>query len=131
MVKNAGNNGTSSTGRKSGLLPDKMMVPKVFNNDIAEWNKWKEDVSKYFDENKEGIHKVMEEVSRLTVPVTVDVLGTAAKNYPQVRSNVEQWKHLYRALEKLTEGEAARVLSTFKDDNGFEAWRQLHLRFEP
>jgi hypothetical protein len=34
-------------------------------------------------------------------------------------------------LEKLTEGEAAKVISTVKDENGFEAWRQLHLRFEP
>ena len=39
--------------------------------------------------------------------------------------------HLYRALEKLVEGEAAKVVSTVAEENGFEAWRQLHLRFEP
>jgi len=42
-----------------------------------------------------------------------------------------KWKHLYRALEKLTEGEAQKVISTVAGENGFEAWRQLHLRFEP
>ena len=38
---------------------------------------------------------------------------------------------MYRALERFTDGEAAKVLSTVKDDNCFEAWRQLHLRCEP
>ena len=38
---------------------------------------------------------------------------------------------MFRALEKLTEGQAEKVLSTAKNENGFEAWRQLHLAFEP
>ena len=29
------------------------------------------------------------------------------------------------------DGEAAKVVSTVAEENGFEAWRQLHLRFEP
>ena len=28
--------------KKTGLLPDKMMVPSTFNSDILQWNKWKE-----------------------------------------------------------------------------------------
>ena len=117
--------------KKTGLLPDKMMVPKTFDSDILQWNKWKEGVMKYFDESREGIKKVMEEVARYKDPVTAEVLRETARSYPEVLSSVEQWKHLYRALEKLTEGEASKVLSTVKDENGFEAWRQLHLRFEP
>ena len=27
--------------KKTGLLPDKMMVPKTFDSDILQWNKWK------------------------------------------------------------------------------------------
>ena len=50
---------------------------------------------------------------------------------PNKIADLEKWKHLYRALEKLTEGEAFKVISTVADENGFEAWRQLHLRFEP
>ena len=38
---------------------------------------------------------------------------------------------IYRALEKLTEGEAHKVISTVPNENGFEAWRQLTMRFEP
>ena len=36
--------------KKQGLLPDKMMIPKVLQDDVSTWRKWKEDVSKYFDE---------------------------------------------------------------------------------
>ena len=131
-IKMVDGNGNGGAGHKKiGLLPDKMMLPKVFNDDIMQWNKWKQDVAKYFDESKEGIKNVMEQVANLKNPVTSEVLKEAAQNYPQVLSSVEQWKHLYRALEKLTDGEAAKIISTVKDENGFEAWRQLHLRFEP
>jgi hypothetical protein len=125
MGRHNGNN------KKNGFLPDKMMIPKSFDNDVGKWRKWKDDVTKYFDEGKEGIKVVMEDVARLEQEVTREVLQEAAKNYPQVLSDLEQWKHLYRALEKLVEGEAAKVVSTVKEENGFEAWRQLHLRFEP
>ena len=103
--------GAPSNNKNTGLLPDKMMVPKTLNSDILQWNSWKEGVMKYFDETKEGIKKVMEEVARYKDPVTAEVLRETARSYPQVLSTVEQWKHLYRALEKLTDGEAAKVLS--------------------
>ena len=53
------------------------------------------------------------------------------KNPEAVGERVKKWKHLFRALEKLTAGEAGKVVSTVREENGFEAWRQLHLRFEP
>ena len=86
---------------------------------------------KYFDEGKEGIKVVMEEVAYSEQEITRELLKDAAYRFPQVQGDLEQWKHLYRALEKLTEGEAAKIVSTVKDENGFEAWRQLHVRFEP
>ena len=44
--------GDPDNNKKTGLLPDKMMVPKTFNSDILERNNWKEGVMKYFDESK-------------------------------------------------------------------------------
>ena len=130
-LKKTGIGRHSGNNKKSSFLPDKMMIPKTFDNDVGHWRKWTDDVTKYFDEGKEGIKVVMEDVARLEQEVTREVLQEAARNYPQVLSDLEQWKHLYRALEKLVEGEAAKVVSTVKEENGFEAWRQLHLRFEP
>ena len=51
-----------------------------------------------------------------------------------IRGSLQQpleWKHLYRASEKMTEGEAQKVVTTVPDEEGFEAWRQHNLRFEP
>ena len=117
--------------KKTSFLPDKMMVPQKFADDVAQWRKWKEDVTKYFDEGKEGFKKVMEDVAKFEKEITREVLTKVAADHPQVTSDLEKWKHLYRALEKLTTGEANKVIATVRDENGFEAWRQLHLRFEP
>ena len=75
---------------------------------------------------------IMDDVSRCKQPITKEVLEEACSRNPTaVVQQLQKWKHLYRALEKLTAGEAAKVISTVSDENGFEAWRQLHLRFEP
>ena len=60
-----GNMGASKPNeKKCGFLPDKMMVPKTFKEDIGTWRKWKENVSKYFDDQLEGMKGVMDEVSK-------------------------------------------------------------------
>ena len=126
-------NGQQNKGsNKNGFLPDKMMVPKTYNDDINGWRKWKDEVAKYFDEGCEGMKAVMDDVAKLEVPVTSELLEEACKRNPgAVGDKLQRWKHLYRALEKLTSGEAAKVIATVRDENGFEEWRQLHVRFEP
>ena len=49
--------GGHSDHKKIGLLPDKMMIPKIYDHDILQWNKWKDSVMKYFDESKEASRK--------------------------------------------------------------------------
>ena len=108
------------------------MVPKIFSDDITYWRKWREEVAKYFDEEKEGMKAVMDDVAKQTMPITKEEMEDACKRNPSaIGEQLKKWKHLYRALEKLTEGEAAKVVSAVREENGFEAWRQLHLRFEP
>jgi hypothetical protein len=123
--------GGAPAGGKKGFLPDKMMVPEKFSDDISQWRKWKETVAKYFDEGREGLKAIMDEVGRSTTPVDQAMLQLAATRHPHTIPDLEKWKHLYRALEKLVEGEAAKVIESVQDENGFEAWRQLHVRFEP
>lgn len=117
--------------KRHTFLPEKMMVPNKYSDNIEEWRKWKDDVSKYFDEGQEGIKAIMDEVAKSTIVVDVHELRRVAQTHPHTVQDLEKWKHLYRAIEKLVEGEAAKVVSTVPEENGFEAWRQLHLRFEP
>ena len=93
-----GSNGKHGGHKKNGLLPDKMMIPKPFNEDVASWRKWKEDVSKYFDEELEGMKAVMDEVAKLHIPITKDILEQACvRNPTAVAEKLQRWKHLYRA----------------------------------
>ena len=132
LIKSSNTVGGHATNKKLNFLPDKMMIPKEFDGDITNWKRWKEEVTKFFDEEHEGMKAVMDEVAKNGGPITEEVLQQAFKNNPAaVGDKLQKWKHLYRALEKLTSGEAARVISTVRAENGFEAWRQLHLRFEP
>ena len=44
------------------------------------------------------------------------------------------WKErseLWRFLKRYTEGEAKKIVSGIKKDNGWEAWRKLHQQYEP
>ena len=108
-----------------------MMIPKTFKDDISIWRKWKQEVTKYFDEGKEGLKLIMDTVGKSDKPISAEMMDETCKNNPNLTEDLKQWKHLYRALEKLTAGEAAKVISTVSDENSFEAWRQLHMRFEP
>ena len=39
--------------------------------------------------------------------------------------------HFYRALKKWTGGIARKVVNAVNGENGFLAWRMLHLEYEP
>ena len=44
--------GDGRSSQEACVLPEKMMIPKPFGKDIREWPKWKNDVTKYFDDEK-------------------------------------------------------------------------------
>jgi len=80
--------GHSDKKKMSSFLPDKMMVPRKFSEDINEWRKWKEDVSTYFDEGKEGIKLIMDEVARANETITLEVLQRVCLAHPSVVSDI-------------------------------------------
>ena len=43
----------------------------------------------------------------------------------------EQREMLWRFLKKYTAGDARKIVSSASDRNDWEAWRKLHLQFEP
>ena len=38
---------------------------------------------------------------------------------------------LWRFLKRYTAGEGRKVIAGVREDNGWEAWRKLHMQFEP
>ena len=98
-----------------------MMMPKPFNGDAGNRRNWKDDVLKYFDEEFNGMKAVMNKVAKLQIPIGKDIFEQAcAQNPMAVGEKLQHWKHLFRALEKLTEVEPRKVSSTVRQD-GFEA----------
>ena len=116
-----GGGGGGGEKKRHAFLPEKMMVPEKFCDNIELWRKWKDDVSKYFDEGQEGIKVIMDEVAKSSITVDVYALRQVAQAHPHTVQDLEKWKHLYCALEKLVEGDAAKVVSTVAEENGFEA----------
>ena len=69
-------------------------------------------------------------VGGLATDVTKELLAMACIRNHAVTKKLLMWKHLYCALEKLTEGEAHKIIITVAQENGLEARRQLNMQFE-
>ena len=89
---------TGHSDKKCGFLPEKMMVPKPFKDDIGTWRKWKNEVAKYFDEAKEGMKKVMDEVSQHAEAITAEVMERVCAMNPNAPvKQLQEWKlHLIK-----------------------------------
>ena len=69
-----GSGGIHHNNNKKGFLPDKMMIPKTFKDDISIWRKWKQEVTKYFDEGKEGLKLIMDTVGKSDKPISAEMM---------------------------------------------------------
>ena len=89
---------------------------------IDQWRTWKSEVEDYTEETMPGIHKYLEK----------------AKNEDEEVSEVdwdeEPWNQremIWRFIKRYTTGETKKVVTSVSHHNGWEAWRKLHLQFEP
>ena len=112
--------GGAMQGQRS-LLHYKNMNVGVLEK-IDQWRTWKSEVEDYTEETMPGIHKYLEK----------------AKNEDEEVSEVdwdeEPWNQremIWRFLKRYTTGEAKKVVTSVSHHNGWEAWRKLHLQFEP
>ena len=69
-----------------------MMVPNVFKDDIGECRKWKEEVSKYFDESQEGMKVILDIVSKEKSTITKEVLEQSRRSYLGGTERLLKWK---------------------------------------
>ena len=111
-----------------GYLPEKSMVPNIFNGEVDGWRIWRDDVSDFLDTRNSGMQRLLEEISQhKELPVQEVLRKMASLGVKVVRDSVQVW----RALKGLTSGVARVVVQSVEGENGFEAWRRLHHQFEP
>ena len=107
----------------------KSMVLNIFSNKEEECRRWQEDVTDFFDSQNVGMRDLLKKVELEANPVD--------ENW--VRLNGAQYGHkvagdkvqIWRALKGLTDGEARKVITSVKEEDGFRAWQKLHQRFGP
>ena len=59
-----------------------MMIPKPFDSDIAMWRKWKDEVTKYFDVELEGMKNTKDATSKWTFPMTEENIEEHSRLLP-------------------------------------------------
>lgn len=120
---NAGGGG-SGAGSFEGFLPAKHQVPKLYGKKESEWRAWQEDMSMYLDTIEPGIAAILKLAEKSTTEVDNLWITNAAGPALATKSC-----DLYRCLRALTEEEARLVVMGVRNENGFEAWRLLHMLF--
>lgn len=119
--------GGGGWAKTCGFLPIKAIMPQVFGTKEGEWRRWHEDLGDYLDTRRPGLKRLLREAEGRKDPVDeawveANVGGHAAE---VLKASVD----VYRALKALTKEEARSVVQGVAEENGFEAWRQLHMRY--
>ena len=107
-------------GQRSLLHYKNMTVPVLDKMDG--WRSWTADVEDYTEETMPGIR------------ADLDAAKNQEEEVAEVDMDPEAWscrEMIWRFLKKYTSGEARKVVCSAPNRNGWEAWRKLHLQYEP
>ena len=124
-----------------GYLPMKTLVPDKLTDKVEEWRRWRTKLLSYLDIVTPGMKKFLEEIQNLDG-------STLAKKIPEDEEQWDTWiktkeaeyghawigadrNIVYRVLQELTTGQALKVVESIPHENGYRAWKELNLNFEP
>ena len=115
-----------------GLSVPKDMVPQVFNGKDDGWARWREEITDYCEAVHPGLRSALEWAVKSRTEITEEKL----KGNPLASLAEEQWKmrtEVYTLIKRKTEvsSEARKIVETVPQENGYEAFRILGLRYEP
>ena len=117
----------SGASRHRGFLPLRSMVPASFDAKDEEWRRWSEDVVDYMDSIRPGMAAWLKLIANHAGTVDEDwITANEGSTDPEV---LKESVNVFRALKSLTKGEARVVVQGVRKENGFLAWKQLHMRF--
>jgi len=111
----------AGSDRQRSLLHHKNMTVAVLEK-MDQWRSWTADVEDYTEETMPGIR------------VDLDRAKNLDEEVGEVDTDPEAWairEMLWRFLKRYTAGEAKKVVCSAPNRNGWEAWRKLHLQYEP
>ena len=104
-----------------GYIPTKSLVPGAYSDKVDEWRQWQDDVMDYFDNVNPGMKDFLKEIELETEVVNESwVLDRQHRPTAKITSDEMQ---VWRALKNLTSGEARKVVTSIKAENGSEHGR--------
>ena len=126
--------GSSSTTAPSGTLtrgyfPEKNTISRTLEGELDQWRAWRDDAADFLDTRNVGMFKFLHTIAMKRDTLTDSTMKRkwAALGQKSFGRPTCKW----RALRGLTGGVARSVVQSVHGEDDFEAWRQLHLRFEP
>ena len=119
--------GTGGLPKARGFLPLKEQVPKTFGKNEGEWRAWQDDVSTYLDMVMDGVKDALKDAEKETKEIDTDWFAQMGQIHSTAVLTMS--RDLHRALKTLTEDEARLVVQGVRAENGYEAWRLLHMRY--
>ena len=126
-ARNSGSNGAgNSSSTRKDYLPAKTLMPKVFGDKEEEWARWQYDFLDYVDTVRPGMREFLKQAEK--APVADDDWLWSVR-YTHSTDVTDDKVEVYRVLKALTAGEARMVVLGVRDQNGFNAWRQMHMRY--
>ena len=103
------------------------MVPKVMSNKVEGWKAWSTDLMEHVDSITPGMKEFLEQLGKLD-----DEPSPSFLQFYSGKIDIEMERvKMYRTLKKLTDGEAEKVVTAVKGEDGVEAWQRLVDNFEP
>ena len=130
MENSSGGGLQQGGGQSRSYLPEQSTIPRAYDGNLEEWKAWRDDFADFFDTKNVGMAQLLADIAKKKdVPVNMStlakwagVLGTKVTG-----DHVQVW----RAKKGLTTGVARTVLMSVGAEDGFEAWRRLHMQLEP
>ncbi len=128
---------------QKGYLPMKTLIPDKLTDKAEDWRRWRAKLLSYVDVITPGMKRLLEEIQNLdNDPQKPD------RKIPDDEKEWDEWvkaqeaeygqpwivgdeKKVYRMLQELTVGEALKVVESIPHENGYRAWKELDLYFEP
>ena len=129
-MENSSGGGLQRGGQSRSYLPEKSTIPRAYDGNLEEWRAWRDDFADFLDTKNVGKAQLLADIAKKKdIPVCsstlakwAGVLGTKVTG-----DHIQVW----RALKGLTTRVARTVTMSVGAEDGFEAWRRLHMQFEP
>ena len=126
----SGGSGGGNDKRTKSYIPVKNQMPSQMDNSLAEWRNWKSDTLSFLDTQTPGMKKILNDIEKYSETPDQTFLEQLALAEGK-RWIVEDKEIVWRALKTLTKGEARNIVEAVKNEDGYEAWRELNHNFEP